>query len=142
MGPVTGSRRVPPSVRLRALGARAGRWLSRRSYLMKWIVLGGVIGLIAGLGAVVFFEALQLSARFFLGTLVGFRPGSPVGEGGLVGSATVARPWLLPAVTGWGRCWARCSCSRSRRRPQGTAPTPPSTPCTTTRAASVRALYS
>ena len=65
-------------------------------------MLGGVIGLIAGLGAVVFFEALQLSARFFLGTLVGFHPGSPVGEGGLVSSATVARPWLLPAVTGLG----------------------------------------
>jgi len=102
VGPVTGAGRMPPSVRARALGARAGRWLSRRSYLTKWIVLGSVIGLIAGLGAVVFFEALQLSARFFLGTLVGFHPGSPVGEGGLVGSATVARPWLLPVVTGLG----------------------------------------
>jgi chloride channel protein, CIC family len=102
MGPVSAPGRTPLSVRARAFGARAGRWLSRRSYLTKWIVLGGVIGVIAGLGAVVFFEALQLSARFFLGVLVGFHPGAPVGEGGLVGSAQVARPWLLPAVTGFG----------------------------------------
>ena len=49
-----------------------------------------------------FFEALQLSARFFLGVLVGFHPGSPVGEGGSDAASAVARPWLLPLVTGLG----------------------------------------
>ena len=87
---------------LRALGARAGRWLSTTSYLKKWIVLGVVIGVVAGLGAVVFYEALVLCTRFFLGVLVGYRVPSPAGEGGSVGSASAARLWLLPLITGLG----------------------------------------
>jgi H+/Cl- antiporter ClcA len=90
------------SIRGRAYGAAAGRWLSRRSYLTKWVILGGVIGVIAGLGAVVFYEALRLSTQFFLGTLVGLHVPTPAGEGGSVGSPVVARPWLLPLVTGLG----------------------------------------
>ena len=102
MGPVSPEPYRSLSVRARAFGAGAGRWLSRRSYLTKWIILGGVIGVIAGLGAVVFFEALQFAARFFLGGLVGFQPGAPVGEGGSDVASAVARPWLLPLVTGVG----------------------------------------
>ena len=88
--------------RLRALAARAGRRLSATSYLKKWIVLGVVIGIVAGLGAVVFYEALVLCTRFFLGILVGYRVPSPAGEGGSVGSASAARLWLLPLITGLG----------------------------------------
>jgi CIC family chloride channel protein len=66
------------------------------------VVLGGIIGVIAGLGAVVFFAALKLSTRFFLSTLVGLHVPTPIGEGGAVGSLVVARPWLLPLVTGLG----------------------------------------
>ena len=42
----------------RALSARAGRWVASASYLQKWSVLGVVIGAVAGLGAIVFYEAL------------------------------------------------------------------------------------
>ncbi len=76
MGPVRDDQPIPDRGhrdRLRALGARAGRWLSTASYLKKWIVLGVVIGVVAGLGAVVFYEALVLCTRFFLGVLVGYR---------------------------------------------------------------------
>ncbi len=90
------------TVEIRAMGARAGRWLSAASYLKKWIVLSVVIGIIAGLGAVAFFEALQLCTRFFLGVLVGFRVPGTVGEGGLHESFKGARLWLLPVVTGTG----------------------------------------
>ena len=105
MGPVRDDRLTPGrryGDRLRALGARAGRWLSTASYLKKWIVLGVVIGAVAGFGAVVFYEALVLCTRFFLGILVGYRVPSPAGEGGSVGSASAARLWLLPLITGLG----------------------------------------
>ncbi len=105
MGPVNGddiTRRPALSVKARAFGARAGRWLSGTSYLKKWVVLGAVIGVIAGLGAVVFYEALVLSTRFFLGFLVGYHVPSPIGEKGFVGDTSAARLWLLPIVTGVG----------------------------------------
>ena len=65
-------------------------------------MLGVVIGVIAGLGAVVFYEALVLCTRFFLGVLVGYRVPSPAGEGGSSGRPSAARLWLLPLITGLG----------------------------------------
>ena len=55
----------------------------------KWLALASVIGVIAGLGAVVFYEALSLSTHFFLGYLAGYkvpdarRRGQPGGVGPL-----------------------------------------------------------
>ena len=43
---------------------RAGRWLASATYTRKWLVLGASIGVIAGLGAVVFFEALRVATYF------------------------------------------------------------------------------
>ena len=71
------------------------------SYLRKWVVLGAVIGLISGLGAALFFWALELSTEFFMGTLVGFTPSSPLGEGGDPISSP-ERWWLLPLVVALG----------------------------------------
>ncbi len=51
------------------------------AYLRKWIVLGALIGVISGLGAALFFEALELATQVFLGALAGFVPASPLGEG-------------------------------------------------------------
>jgi CIC family chloride channel protein len=56
---------------------------------------------VAGLGAVLFLRALGWSTRFFLGTLVGYLPPFPVGEGSPV-LHHMDRPWLLPIVTGLG----------------------------------------
>jgi CIC family chloride channel protein len=88
--------------RLRALSARTARWVSSASYLKKWIVLGVVIGAVAGLGAVVFYEALVVCTHLFLGVLAGYSVPTPVGEGGRVASATAARPWALPLIAGGG----------------------------------------
>ncbi len=71
------------------------------AYLRKWVVLGAVIGIIAGIGAAVFFWALELSTRFFLGFLAGFQPATPTGEGGAP-IVEIARPWALPLVVGLG----------------------------------------
>jgi H+/Cl- antiporter ClcA len=72
------------------------------SYLKKWIVLGVIIGAVAGCGAIVFYEALVASTHFFLGVLVGYHVPTPIGEGGHGASASAARPWALPLVAGGG----------------------------------------
>ena len=82
--------------------ATVARWLSSTSYLKKWLVLGVVMGIVAGLGAIVFYEALRLCSRFFLVVLAGYQVPTPAGEGGLAGSASFARPWLLPLIVALG----------------------------------------
>jgi chloride channel protein, CIC family len=86
----------------RRLAGRAGAWVKGQPYLPKWLVLGSVIGVIAGLGAVVFYEALSFATHVFLGILAGYQPPSPAGEGGAAGSATYARPWAIPLVVALG----------------------------------------
>jgi chloride channel protein, CIC family len=88
--------------RFRALSARATRWVSSASYLKKWTVLGVIIGAVAGLGAIVFYEALLACTHLFLGVLAGYQVPTPVGEGGQMASASAARPWALPLVAGCG----------------------------------------
>ncbi len=77
------------------------RRIRRSPYLRKWVVLGATIGVVGGLGAIVFYEALELSSRLFLGTLAGYVPPTPAGEGGAPITAA-ARPWAIPLVVGLG----------------------------------------
>jgi chloride channel protein, CIC family len=90
------------SVRARGTAAAVGRWIRSASYLQRWIILGVTIGAIAGLGAVVFYEALRLCTHFFLETLAGYTVPTPAAEGHVAGSAHAARPWALPLVAGGG----------------------------------------
>lgn len=73
-------------------------------YLLKWVVISTLIGLIAGLGAIAFYAAIHLATDLFLGGLVGYRPPDPAGEGptGAMAFWASARPWLLPLVTALG----------------------------------------
>ena len=86
----------------RATMTRSSRWLGSASYLQKWLILGVLIGTMAGVGAVVFYEALLACTHFFLGTLAGYHVPTPVGEGGHGASASFTRPWALPLVVGFG----------------------------------------
>jgi H+/Cl- antiporter ClcA/CBS domain-containing protein len=61
-------------------------------------VLGAVIGVTAGLGAVVFYEALRAATHLFLGVIAGYTVPTPVGEGGRAASAHFTRPWAIPLV--------------------------------------------
>jgi H+/Cl- antiporter ClcA/CBS domain-containing protein len=83
---------------MRSLQARATRWLASASYGRKWLVLGALIGITAGLGAVVFYEALRAATHLFLGVIAGYTVPTPVGEGGRAASAHFARPWAIPLV--------------------------------------------
>ncbi|PSN87299.1 hypothetical protein B9Q03_10795 [Candidatus Marsarchaeota G2 archaeon OSP_D] len=52
-----------------------------RSYLGKWLVVDLLIGLVAGLGAMVFFFYLiQLVTDTLLGGITGYYPPNPLGE--------------------------------------------------------------
>jgi chloride channel protein, CIC family len=88
----------PGQAGARRLAGRAGAWVKSLPYLPKWLVLGSVIGVIAGLGAVVFYEALSFSTHVLLGVLAGYHPPAPAGEGGAAGSAGFTRPWAIPLV--------------------------------------------
>src|SRR5438045_2491128 len=82
--------------------ARALTRLKDARYLQKWLILGALIGIVAGLGAVAFISALEWANHFFLSFLAGYMPPSPTGEGNVVGSARFIRPWALPLVVGLG----------------------------------------
>jgi chloride channel protein, CIC family len=86
---------APPS----AAGGRFGASIREAGYLQKWLLLGLAIGVIAGLGAVVFYLALKYTGDFLLGYLAGYHVPRPVGEGGGRGSAGFVRPWAIPLVT-------------------------------------------
>jgi CIC family chloride channel protein len=81
---------------------RASRWLRGASYLQKWLVLGALIGVMAGAGAIVFYETLLGATHLFLGVLAGYHVPTPVGEGGHPASTSFARPWALPLIVGLG----------------------------------------
>ncbi|MCV7027698.1 chloride channel protein [Mycobacterium sherrisii] len=82
-----------------AAGPRVGAALRNAGYLRKWLLLGVMIGVIAGLGAVAFYFVLKYTGDFLLGYLAAYRVPTPAGEGGGPGSAGFARPWAIPLVT-------------------------------------------
>jgi H+/Cl- antiporter ClcA/CBS domain-containing protein len=83
---------------MRSAQVRIGRWLASATYTQKWLVLGTVVGIIAGLGAVVFYEALRLATYVFLQVLAGYKVPLPASEGGAVASSHFARPWAIPLI--------------------------------------------
>ena len=80
---------------MRSVQVRVGRWLASATYTQKWLVLGTVVGIIAGLGAVVFYEALRLATYVFLQVLAGYKVPLPASEGGAVASTMMLgmMPW-------------------------------------------------
>jgi CIC family chloride channel protein len=79
-------------------GGGLGGFIRRSGYLRKWLILGIAIGIIAGLGAVTFYLALDYAGRFLLGYLAGYDIPKPIGDGGDAGSPGFDRPWAIPLV--------------------------------------------
>ncbi|HEX7105167.1 MAG TPA: chloride channel protein, partial [Acidothermaceae bacterium] len=88
--------------RARAVTTRASRHVRTAPYLRKWLILGCLVGIIAGLGAVAFYQALSLATRLFLRDLAGYQVPTPVAEGLRSGDSGFARPWVLPLIVGLG----------------------------------------
>jgi CIC family chloride channel protein len=79
-------------------GGRVGDFVRESGYLRKWLILGVSIGIIAGLGAVVFFLSLKYAGEFLLGTLAGYQQPQAIGDGGGSGSPGFSRPWAVPLI--------------------------------------------
>lgn len=90
--------------------ALAGRWLRRADadteagvesgrFLGRWVVLSILIGIVAGLGAIVFYSSIGFISRHALGGIAGAFPPEPLGEGGNTAIRPFAHPWLVPLVT-------------------------------------------
>jgi len=78
------------------------RWTARTPALLrKWLPIAVLIGVVAGVGALVFYQAINYCTQFFLGTLAGYAPPSPVGEGN-GGIVAAVRPWVIPLVVALG----------------------------------------
>ncbi len=92
----------PPVAPASAAGGRFGATIRKSGYLQKWLLLGVTIGVVAGLGAVVFYLALKYTGEFLLGYLAGYHIPEPVGEGGGHGSTGFHRAWAIPLVTTGG----------------------------------------
>ncbi len=71
-------------------------------YLRKWLVLGIVIGLVAGLSSIVFIVGLELASKLLLETIGGYAPPLPVGEGNRLAAGSFERPWAIPLVVAFG----------------------------------------
>jgi chloride channel protein, CIC family len=80
-------------------GGRLGRFVRNLEYLYKWLLLGVVIGVIAGLGAVLFYLALKYTGQFLLGYLADYHAPTPLIEAGRHGSHGYQRPWAIPLMT-------------------------------------------
>lgn len=69
-----------------------------------YLIYGVIVGIVAGLGAVVFYDLCQVGLRFVLDGIAGYRPAHPFGEPPLFGVTTVpfTRYLLLviPAIGG------------------------------------------
>lgn len=72
-----------------------------RSYFRKWLVLGSIIGVVAGIGAIIFASAIALSSHLFLGLGAGFTPPGPAGEG-VTAVFPITRRWAIPLITTLG----------------------------------------
>ncbi len=79
----------------------SGSGFESTRYVTKWLLLGGAIGVVAGLGAITFYAGIQFVTEVLLGRLVGYMPPAPAGEGA-ARIVFFGRPWLLPLVTAAG----------------------------------------
>jgi H+/Cl- antiporter ClcA/CBS domain-containing protein len=92
---------LPTSAIRRAVG-RALAGLRAAPYVRRWIVLGALIGVVAGLGAALFLAMLETGTQLLLGSLGGYFVATPAGEGGLRAASAFARPWAIPLVAAGG----------------------------------------
>ncbi|MBW3540747.1 MAG: chloride channel protein [Planctomycetes bacterium] len=75
----------------------------------KWFLLSGLIGVVAGLGAIAFHLLTQAVLYLSLGLIAGYSPGDAAGEHVLFrGEPAELRPWLLVAVVACGGLVSGC----------------------------------
>lgn len=88
---------VPPR-RFEAVYRRVHRYGAGADILL----LSVVVGVIAGLGALLFAWSLETATHFLLGTIGGYTPSTPIGEGGGTAASGFSRPWAIPLTVALG----------------------------------------
>ncbi|ADN50034.1 chloride channel protein [Vulcanisaeta distributa] len=74
--------------------------ITKQSYIVKWLILGVLIGVVAGASALTFYLVLRLTTYVFMDLLIGYRQPEPIGFGGsLTYTPHIERPWLIPVST-------------------------------------------
>jgi CIC family chloride channel protein len=82
---------------------RSMKWNLDFSYFRKWIMIGFLLGIVAGLGAVLLFLSVELFTGLFLGLGTGFFPPLPGGFQTNLGYILfIEKPWMIPLITGLG----------------------------------------
>jgi len=70
-------------------------------YLQKWLTLGVLIGIVSGVGSILFYLAINWVLKLMLGLGAGYVPPVPGGEGLTIATAA-ARNWAIPISTALG----------------------------------------
>jgi len=79
------------------------KWNLDFSYFRKWILIGFLLGVVAGLGAIVLFLSVEFFTGLFLGLGAGYFPPLPGGFQSNFGyTLFIEKPWMLPLITGLG----------------------------------------
>ena len=71
------------------------------AYLRKWVPIAILIGIIAGLGSIVFYESINIMTNVLLGQFGGYIPPAPAGEGESLG-VLPSHPYAIPIITTLG----------------------------------------
>ena len=83
------------------IGSRAAFARYTRAYFQRWLLIGALIGVVAGIGAIVFYSAIALCTHLFLSNLAGFTPPGPASEGVTI-LTPIGRRWAIPIITTLG----------------------------------------
>ena len=80
---------------------RQSRFLryTNKNYFTKWVIIGLLIGIVAGFGATLFYYLIGLVTNSILGTITGFHPPSPAGEAASLANIGSPRYYLIPVAT-------------------------------------------
>jgi CIC family chloride channel protein len=82
---------------------RSMKWNLDFSYFRKWILIGFLLGVVAGLGAIALFLSVEFFTGLFLGMGAGYFPPLPGGfQNNFTYTLSIERPWLIPLITGLG----------------------------------------
>lgn len=76
------------------------RKINELPYFQRWFIIATIIGIIAGLGALLFYYSIIFFSYIFMNMFLGITLPSPLGEGGnLTFSVNPARYFLIPVST-------------------------------------------
>lgn len=73
-----------------------------RAYFQRWLLIGALIGVVAGAGAILFASAITFCTHLLLGGIAGFTPPQPAGDAGPHAVTAISRRWLIPVATTLG----------------------------------------